>query len=76
MPWKNLSGLPWQSSGGLDSELPLKGAWVRSLVGELRFHMLCGVAKKVLNFLKSEKSLQVGNQDLEKGVLALGLLSS
>ena len=28
-------GLPWRSSG-LDSVLPLQGAWVRSLVGELR----------------------------------------
>ena len=26
--------------------LPVQGAWVRSLVEELRSHMLCGVAKK------------------------------
>ena len=25
----------------LNSELPMEGAWVLSLVGELRFHMLC-----------------------------------
>ena len=37
--------LPWQPSGQ-DSELPLKGARVWSLVGELRPCMLCDVAKK------------------------------
>ena len=37
-------GLPWWSSGSL---LPLQGAWVQSLVGKLRSHMLSGVAKKV-----------------------------
>ena len=29
-----------------DSVLPLQGAWIRSLVGELRSHMLQGVAEK------------------------------
>ena len=37
--------LPWQPSAQ-DSELPLKGVGVWSLVGELRSCMLCGVAKK------------------------------
>jgi len=32
-------GLPWWSSG-LDSVLPLQGAWVLSLVGGLGSHML------------------------------------
>ena len=36
-------GLPWWSSGE-DSVLPVKGAWVRALVRELRSHMLRGVA--------------------------------
>ena len=31
---------------GLGLQLPLQGAWVQSLVGELRSHMPCGVAKK------------------------------
>ena len=30
----------------LGSMLPLLGVWVRSLVGELRSHMLHGMAKK------------------------------
>ena len=33
--------------------LRLQGAWVRSLVEELRFHMLCSVAKKI-SFFKVE----------------------
>ena len=32
--------------------LRLQGAWVRSLVEELRFHMLYSVAKKISFFLK------------------------
>jgi len=39
-------GLPWWPSGK-DSVLPMQGAWVRSLVEELRSHMSCGVAKKI-----------------------------
>ena len=31
---------------GKDSVLPIQGAWVRSLVRELRSHMLYGMAKK------------------------------
>ena len=45
-------GLPWWSSGW-DSMIPLQGAWVWSLVGELRSHMLCGVAKKKKSGFKS-----------------------
>lgn len=37
--------LPWWSSGW-DSSLPTKGAWVRSLVGELRSFMPCSATKK------------------------------
>ena len=37
-------GLPWWPSGK-DSTLPRQGAQVRSLVGELRSHMLNGAAK-------------------------------
>ena len=37
-------GIPWQSSGQ-DSVLPLQGAWVQSLVGELRSHMPRSAAK-------------------------------
>ena len=40
-----LEGLPWWSSG-LDSALPTQGAWVRSLIGELRSCMPNGRAKK------------------------------
>ena len=38
-------GLPWRSSGW-HSTLPMQGARVRSLVGELGSHMLHGAAKK------------------------------
>ena len=34
--------------------LPLEGAWVRSLVGELRAHTPSGVAKKII-FIKKKK---------------------
>ena len=40
-----LLGLPWWPSGW-DSSLPMQGSWVWSLDGELRSHMLQGVAKK------------------------------
>ena len=42
---KEFQGLPWRSSG-YDSALPLQGAQVQSLVGELESLMLPGVAKK------------------------------
>ena len=38
-------GIPWRSNG-LDSALPLQGAQVQSLVGELRSHELHSVAQK------------------------------
>ena len=38
-------GLSWQSSDW-DSVLSMQGAWVQSLVGELGFYMLSGVAGK------------------------------
>ena len=41
-----LLGIPWWPSGQ-DSALPLQGAQVRSMVGELRSHVLCSVAKKI-----------------------------
>ena len=37
--------IPWWSSG-YDSGLPMYGAWVQSLLGELRAHMLHRAAKK------------------------------
>ena len=40
-----MRGIPWWSSGQ-GSTLPLQGAWVRSLVGELRSCKLRGKAKK------------------------------
>ena len=33
-------------SNGLDSVLALQGLQVQSMVGELRSHMMCGVAEK------------------------------
>ena len=38
----------WDFAGGpvVRTPLPLQGAWVQSLVGELKSLMLCGVAKK------------------------------
>ena len=39
-------GLPWWSSGEA-SVLPLQGAWVQSLVRELRSHMSGAAAKKL-----------------------------
>ena len=38
-------GIPWWSSGW-DSVLPLQGAWVQSVIRELRFHMMWGQKKK------------------------------
>ena len=42
---RTILGLPWQSNG-LDSVLPLQGAWVQSLVRELRFCKPCGQKRK------------------------------
>ena len=43
----------------LDSKLPMQGAQVQSLVGELRFHMSCGQKKEELepNFPPLESGL-------------------
>ena len=46
-------GLPWRSSGW-HSALPMQGARVRSLVGELGSHMLHGAAKKKKKKLEKE----------------------
>ena len=48
-------GLSWGSSS-YDSVLPLQGAWVPSLVGELRSHMLRSTAKKLRGKKKSTDS--------------------
>ena len=37
-------GIPWWPSGS-DSVLPLQGAWVRSVVEELRSPKMCGEAE-------------------------------
>lgn len=42
---KFFQGLSWRS-GGQDSTLSMKRAWVQSLVGEVRFHMPHGTADK------------------------------
>ena len=36
----------------------LQGAWVQTLVRELRFHMPCGVTKKIFFFLKRNECQQ------------------
>ena len=61
----------------VDSALPLQGAWVPSLVGELRFHMPCGASKKekrnVLSQCTSEIMLWCGsNRPTCVGKLFLG----
>ena len=51
--------MAWDFPGDpVDSNLPKQGAWVQSLVGELRSHMPCGVTKK-LEFLKRERYTKV-----------------
>ena len=49
-------GLPWWSSGK-DSTLPLQGAWVQSLVGELRSRKPCGAAKNKQTNRQNQKCL-------------------
>ena len=46
---------------GLDSELPLHRAWVPSLVGELRSHMLLDVAK-----IKQNNKINLRNSQIEE----------
>ena len=48
--------LRWSSG---DSELLMQGSQVRSLIRELRSHMLCGMAKKK----KKRKEINTGNKD-------------
>ena len=47
-------GPPWRSRG-YHTGIPMQGARVPSLVGELRFHVPCSAAKikkvKMLNFM-------------------------
>ena len=50
-----IGGLPWRSSG-YNSSLPMQRAWILSLVGEIRSHMPCDVAKNI--FKKTD--LQLG----------------
>ena len=41
--------------------LPVQGAWVQSLVGELRSHMLHGVAKKKKKRKENQKACGFGH---------------
>ena len=52
--------------------LPLQGVWVQSLVGELRSHMLCGVAKKFKNKNKSrvKQDLPLSKEGIPKLALS------
>ena len=50
---RDMRGLPWQSSSQ-DSVLPKQGVQVWSLVGELRSHTLCSLAKQIFFFKKGE----------------------
>ena len=58
----------WDFPGGLvvktlHFQLPLQGAWVRTLVGELRYHMSQGTDKKTyitkINFMYKKKNVTV-----------------
>ena len=48
---RKTEGLPWWSSDK-DSVLPMQGTWVCSLVGKLRSHILCSMAKIFFLILK------------------------
>ena len=54
-------GIHWQSSGQ-DSALPLQEAQVRSLVGEVRSHMPCSVAKKKKKERERERETHLRTQ--------------
>ena len=54
---KDTEGGPWWSSGK-DSALLLQGAWILSLLGELRSHILSDLAKK-------EKKIQRGTEQYQ-----------
>ena len=58
-------GLTWWSSSS-DSPLPMQGAQVRSLVRELRFSMLYGVAKEK----EKKKKKSSGSLDWSRGPAA------
>ena len=42
----NIENMDFPGSPVVDSVLPLQGAWVQSLAGELKAHMPHGMAKK------------------------------
>ena len=52
-------GLPWWSSGW-DSELPLQGAQVRSLIRGLESYIWCGTTKKIQPSPPQKKRTAVG----------------
>ena len=60
---KEFQGLPWQSSG-YDSALPLHGAQVQSLVGELESLMLPGVAKRTKFQISKKKGKKGGGGEV------------
>ena len=67
--------MTWDFLGGpvvktLHFQLPLQGAWVRTLVGELRYHMSQGTAKKTyithttkINFIYKKKNKWLFNSN-------------
>ena len=73
-----VSGIPWPS-GGWDSELPLQGARVPSVVGELRSRKLCGAAKKKNRNIKMRNEIyrilgfQVENGRLNTSIYLHGI---
>ena len=67
-----VTGIPWPS-GGWDTELPLQGARVPSLVGELRSRKLGGGAKKkkiiiIKNKIHTTLGFQVVNGRLNTSI--------
>ena len=44
---KDRKGRDFLGCGPVVKTLPMQGVWVRSLVGELRSHKLCSMAKKL-----------------------------
>ena len=53
-----LLGIPWPFSDQ-DSTLPRQGTQIRSLVGEIRSCVLCGMAKKLKSIALQKCGLQV-----------------
>ena len=62
--WKNW-GLPWQSSGWRLC-FPMQGAWVWSLVRELRFHMSWNAAKNWRGGEKHNRKKENNSEKIEK----------